>query len=47
MSWTPSLNTPDSELTTKRELVIDVGSGEEPAPNGEPARLLQTVSEAS
>ena len=34
-------------LTIKRELTIDVGSREEPALNGEPARLLQTVSEAS
>jgi hypothetical protein len=34
-------------LTIKRELTIDVGGGEEPALNGEPTPLLQTVSEAS
>jgi hypothetical protein len=32
------------KLTAKRELVIDVGSREEPALNGEQTRLLQTVS---
>jgi hypothetical protein len=31
-------------VTTKRELVIDVGGREESAPDREPARLLQTVS---
>ena len=31
-------------LANRRELVIDVGSGEVVAPEREPARLLQTVS---
>ena len=34
-------------LTIKRELTIDVGSREEPALNGEQARLLQAISETS
>ena len=34
-------------LTAKRELVIDVGSREEPTLNGEQARLLQAIPETS